>query len=181
MADTSTTTAWIALSGTSFGVLIGFLGQFFAASATTKREREARTEARRDEARQRQNEFQRETLLSLQDSALQLMKLVNVMLAYVKAREVLKQEWNTDYPIETTEQIENEYFNARRLGVRVLDTATRESASKLVDVFGDIFAAEDNAKLYDSVRTFHNSYSGVMKSSGERLRTLEQELIEGAI
>lgn len=161
MADASATTntAWISAGSALAGVLIGQFGQVFTSFFTSKRERESRLDARRDAAKQRQNEFQGETLRSLQDASERLFRIAEHLHLHNLSFQSRHSVWSSgDYPSKLALASGNAYIAVSRYGVRVLDESVRRNVVELLNA-------------YASVR-FVGSYS----DSTVGLSNIEQEL-----
>jgi hypothetical protein len=73
-AATKTVSYWLPLITAFGGLVSGVILEWLRDKRTYGREREAREAARRDARTQKRNEFQRQTLLDLQDSVMKLMQ-----------------------------------------------------------------------------------------------------------
>lgn len=72
MPEAVTSAGWFPVATAFAGYAAGFVTEWFRDSRTARREREARAEKRADDLRARRAEFQRQTLLDLQEAMFQL-------------------------------------------------------------------------------------------------------------
>jgi len=130
---TSSLTYWLPLLTAFLGFASGMCTEWLRDHRTYKRDKEARESSRRDVKVDRQNEFQRQTLLDLQDATMTLMQATSAIL---RSERELDPERNTLSDWKLTELDEREMqANAltAKLGVRVDDEEVRRLLKKLKD------------------------------------------------
>ncbi|MGX5846914.1 hypothetical protein ACWGTO_07530 [Mesorhizobium sp. PL10] len=156
------------------GALIGAFTQILTDRRTAHRERIARLEQRQDAARTRRIEFQRVTLLELQDRAGDLARSAAKTFLADEAAHRETGVWRQNL---VGEDVSNEFFIAQttvvKLRERVLDDQVRELTTKLRDacVNTEQARSKDNAfrwlsQVSDLLRTLNVRI-------GEELRSLD--------
>ena len=176
-AATSSSSTWVPAATALGGVLVGLFAPFGTSLLTAHREREARNDARREAATQRQNEFQQKTLIELQDLALDLVKTANALKAHCLAMQYATGNWSDNYPIKLTRRCENGSFALSRLGARVKDDDTRRSCKEMQKHFNHVFLATTQSSIDSEYGKFVFHFTRFVELSGERLRALEDDLL----
>ncbi|EKS29382.1 hypothetical protein [Afipia felis] len=127
MAD-FTTTSWFPVLTLLLGYGTKSLSDWIDFKRTVRREREARAEIRRDKISERRNDFQRATLLELQEVAHRLGRmayLANYCDETTYRRD--PENWQKQLiPEETSEGFREAQARASLLSARVLDDEARE-------------------------------------------------------
>lgn len=163
-----------------FTLVLGILlkGWFDAASdkRTLQREREARREQRQDALRFRRIEFQRETLLELQDAVGKLIRTTGAMnhadvMAYRETGEWRKQKLG--------EKLNEDFTNAQgltaRLRVRIHDEEVRNSAQELSNTCIRILMAESETIAEAGFDNLYGIIDKLSERVGAVLRSLDQD------
>jgi uncharacterized coiled-coil protein SlyX len=127
------------LVGTFLGFLTATLNERFRDQRTRAREVEARAEARRLHLFERRTDFQRETLLRLQDAVFELSRVVSKMnhlerMEYKKAGtwgKLMFPEELDDDSLKATVKTSMYMVRVRDQGIREMATTFRNLASKL--------------------------------------------------
>jgi|SRR5271170_4786890 len=178
-ASSSLIPAIIAFASGIIIALIGFVSAVLIESirnkSVHKRERDARDAVRRDALLERRNEFQRQTLLALQDSAMKLMQTTTALHHADLMSYHEEGKWPTKpYPADT--ERENMLANAQTalLGVRVYDDVVRERLQQLKDkcTFGTL-PFSDEALSRAAMREAGIIFVQLNKRIGEVLRSLD--------
>jgi hypothetical protein len=161
-------------------LLVGFLAssaiEWFRDRRTLKREREARESMRREKRADRRGDFQRETLLALQDSLLELGRSNGEiyhldLIAYHRTGEFVRQRISE----ELNER--NRLANGRTsvLTSRVRDVAVRE----MIQTFSDYANVETMSRDLDEAREAANLgirlFVKINERIGELLRKLDDD------
>ncbi len=154
MPDTSSPT-WVGAISALSGVVVGLLSPLVTATLMKKRERESRIETRRDSAREKQNEFQRETLLSLQETSQALIR--------------------TAYPPKLAAVSADRFLRVTKLKVRVTDDFIRRICGELQQQYDEFLQSADAFVQTNSVNVMFEIYNRLNDAIGERLRTLNDE------
>jgi hypothetical protein len=126
-----TTSIWFPVLTLLLGYATKSLSEWLEYRRTTRREREAREAVRRDQLFERRTTFQRQTLLDLQETSVQLLRSVVRITVIDKSAYHSTGEWSKQLPDGLGE--DNRLAQARigMLGARVRDDAIRELLAKL--------------------------------------------------
>ena len=174
---TTSSTAWITAGSTLAGVLFGLFGQFFTSLATVRRERETRKEERRDAAKLRQNEFQRETLLALQEAVNGLRRDSGDIDLALNLEKLRTGKWNDHHPLKLINRAEHHYYLVAQYSARVLDEAIRSASLEFQRAFYSFLVAKSEASASIAIQLFRKQQTRMHDLIGERLRALEETLI----
>lgn len=132
--DQTSIAYWLPLITAILGFASGGFFEWMRDRRTYKREREARDSAKRGQQLERRNEFQRQTLLELQDAAMKLMQATSRISHFdIMAFRKHGRKGVESYPekINSDDQIAN--AQTALLGVRVRDEAVRTLLQQLKD------------------------------------------------
>jgi hypothetical protein len=165
---------------TILSVLAGF-GAKWAGDALddrrrSRREREARKEARRDLLRQRRSDFQRQTLLDLQEACMKLIR--NAAQQHHADIMAFKQtgKWQRHLlPAEVNEAGGEAQRATAVLTVRILDPEIRKLADELKSAcagLGKVDSLATGDGLLEHAGAIHDALN---RRIGETLRTLDTE------
>ena len=127
-----TTSSWFPVVTLLLGYAAKSLDEWLGYRRNARREREAREAVRRDQVFERRTSFQRQTLLDLQEAAMQLARSVGAInhedkLAYNSTGEWSKQQ----LPDDLSEGNRLAQARTGMLGARVRDDSIRELLAKL--------------------------------------------------
>ena len=157
-------------------LLIGYgtksLQDFVQHRWTVGREREAREAARRDQRSERRNQFQRETLLELQDAAFQLSRATG-RICHLDKMAIQETGKKRPLPDDLDEGYRLAQVRTDMLSVRVRDQATRELVKRFRELSTEgVFAEiQDNRDL--AINAVLDSQIKLNARIGELLRTLD--------
>lgn len=136
MAQGATTTIsyWLPLLTAVLGYISGGFTEWMRDHRAYKREREARRDAKRGQRLERRNEFQRQTLLELQDASIKLMQ-TTTKLHLVDVSNYRKHGRRGVEPYPEQVDSDDQLANAQTalLGVRVRDEAVRTLLQQMKD------------------------------------------------
>lgn len=123
---TITTAEWFPVVALVIGFLLSSTQEWFRDTRTLKRDRESREAERRERLRERRADFQRETLLALQDAAQDLVRATGAIAHHDTMEHRKTGEWGKQL---VGEELNQKCFMAMRqtliLNVRVRDERVR--------------------------------------------------------
>ena len=158
------------------GAVLTALFQYFSDLRSDQREANSRREQRRDAAKLRRIEFQRATLLGLQDRVAELIRAYGK--GHVADEAMFKQtgRWRTHlYP----EGVSNEIFDVQRevtkLYVRVRDESVRRDVSTVIEAGVRAGLANDRDTAEREIMSAGTVTGRINQRIGELLRTLDDE------
>jgi hypothetical protein len=178
-SSTGITTAINTFSG-AVSVLLGFATSWLSAryqnTATVKRERESRLAARSDQLAERRAEFQRQTLIELQDAVFDLMRATGAMhhqdeMAFRKTGQWQKQ-------LLADELDQKALMSNRRtlmFKVRVRDGSLREMVGKLSNLSAQVAISIDRDHSNEAMTEAGELFGKVQERIGELMRTIDDE------
>jgi hypothetical protein len=181
MPDTATV-GWFpvltALLGTSLGYAAKFFTDWLHDRRSAEREREARGAVRRDQLFERRTTFQRQTLLDLQEAALELARAVGLAhhqdyLAFRATGQWGKQLIGEDL----SERERLAHARTSLLGARVRDDPTRELVTKLKNYAGETVHSETRDESERALLGMGLALEELNQRVGEVLRKLDEEEI----
>ena len=161
------------LLGSAITVFIGAIEN----RRTLKRDREAREDARRDKLLEYRNEFQRDSLVQLQEAMFELGRATTLIHMHNKRSYAKTGEWHQQmYPEEINERERAAHGRTAMLVVRVRDDKVRE----LVQEFKDIaiqatMSSESKEEADRRMRQLQKKHVEMNQRIGELLRTLHDE------
>ena len=176
--DMSAAAVWVTAGSTLLGVLVGLFGQFLLSVVTTKRERESRRDARREAALQRQNEFQRETLLALQDSLTDANESVLRIVGFGKTSQIVTGHWSDEIPDDMTKDLNHAVQRVQKFCARIADGEVRLVGTEMARAMQNMFIADGERETLRHTVLFHKHRQHLIELSGDRLRALEHELLK---
>jgi hypothetical protein len=176
-AATGTVTYWLPLITAVIGFASGGCTEWLRDRRAYERERDTRESALQEQRRERRNEFQRKTLLELQDAAMRLMQATHKTHHF---DVMMFRKHGEMYAEPHPENISNEEQAANAitavLGVRVRDRAIRELLQKMKDELtgATLYAnSEEHSQL--GMRQAGKQFVELNKRIGEVLRSIEDE------
>ena len=122
MTDVATNSVsyWVPIATAFGGYISAQISDWLRDRRTHEREREARNAIRQNTVLERRNEFQRQTLLDLQEWAMKLMQSVGSAHLFDMRRWAKDREWHVErYPDDTNSAIQTSNAQTAMLGVRV--------------------------------------------------------------
>jgi hypothetical protein len=190
MAEPTTTTTAVSWFSGAFLVLLGFgtkfVSDWFQDKRTLQHERETRDALRRDQLAERRANFQRQTLLELQEAVQDLIRATGA--AHVQDERAFKEtgRWQRE---KLGEEINQQIFLANRsvllLTVRVRDKALRDainrfrSLSNQTESFTNLRSDASDSELRNaSTAAMQNATTlieQIHERIGELLRTLDED------
>jgi hypothetical protein len=171
-----TTSSWFPVVTLLLGYAAKSLDEWLGYRRNARREREAREAVRRDQVFERRTSFQRQTLLDLQEAAMQLARSVGAInhqdkLAYNSTGEWSKQQ----LPDDLSEGNRLAQARTGMLGARVRDDSIRELLAKLKTHSQETISSpsrEDSERALKSMALAHDELN---QHIGEVLRKLDDE------
>jgi hypothetical protein len=170
-APVSSSSAWIPLLSALGGYLVSAVTEYFRDRRASKREREARDAARHLQQLERRTNFQRQTLLELQEAVQQFGRTSGT--AYFVMREDFQStgKWGE---VEFSDKLNSERLQATTkiimVSVRVRDERVRELTAQLKKSGDAIFSARSKAeaqaaygKMIASIGPFHDRVGEVLR------------------
>ncbi len=156
------------------GYAAGWLSEWLQHRRASQRERDARLDARQDQLRERRATFQRQTLLDLQESLLQLVRSAAVMhhqdvMAYRKTGNWQKQLYDN----EISEDFRLAHARTTMLSVRVRDDTVRDLVNTLKShaTNSGMCATQKDSELH--IWEMTTTYENLNHHIGEILRSLD--------
>jgi hypothetical protein len=187
MAEPTTTATAVSWFSGAFLVLLGFgtkfISDWFQDKRTLQRERETRDALRRDQLAERRANFQRQTLLELQEALQDLARATGA--ANVQDERAFKETGRWQRQL-LGEEINQQIFLANRrvlmLTVRVRDQALRDALNRFRNLTNDTEVTNRNAthaELREAsnvlFRSAVSSLEPIQERIGELLRSLDEE------
>lgn len=155
------------------GVLKGIF-DWLADSRTAKRERDARFDERREIRRLRRIEFQRETLLELQDVISVFARhTTQAHLRDVKSFEETGMWGKALFPDELSEADRLNRVRLLQLRVRVRNPDIRQYSKDAVSIGTSVYMASDKSDSMNRLTEMSNRISVLHDAIGEELRSLD--------
>ena len=182
MADPQSNT-WLGPALTAIGsfatAMIGYIAMRFLDAKKDERayqrEKAARDDARRDKQRERRNDFQRATLLELQDMAIRHMQ--NLSKLHAIDRKNLREHGERfvePYPAELDQATMLSGATVSKLRVRVSDDEARSLIDQITAAAASsIFMTDDEFREMDTNITF--AFDRFNKRVGVLLRTMDEQ------
>lgn len=166
---------WLPLVTGAAGLISGVVIEWFRDNRTYRREKEARDASRRDNQIERRNDFQRQTLLALQDAVMALMRTVGQgHLLDLRAWHE-RREWHPEaYPNELNLANRDANGQTALLGVRVHDDSVRSLLQRLKSECNGLMGARDREASIDA----YNEASALFVLLNERMGALLREMDE---
>ncbi len=170
-----TETSWLLPVGM---LLLGYItksvSDWLEFRRTRQREREAREEARRDQVSERRNNFQRQTLLELQEALMQLIRSTAAIDRYDLMVNQKSSPRDKIISGELDEQFRSINARVMVLTVRVADKTVRQLADE-VRHSGHSLSLEKNEEQADKLSaTILHSFELVNGRIGELLREIDR-------
>ncbi len=177
MADAATSTSplWLLVS-TLLGFAAAFVSGWFRDSRASKREREAREAAKREQRFERRTNFQRQTLLDLHDAVMRLVRTTGEASHRDEMASRAGGEWG--------KQLLGEDLNIRAhlagvqtmmLGVRVRDESVRNLLKKVKDESRATLLARNKAEADRATVDMADGFEKLNERIGELLRKLDDD------
>ncbi|PYV75386.1 MAG: hypothetical protein DMG96_17365 [Acidobacteria bacterium] len=143
---------------------------------TSQRERETRRELRRDQLAERRADFQRETLIQLQEATTDLSRAVGWAsgqdeTAFEQTGQWGKREHHTDVDVQANVAMGRTLMFMVRLRDRPLRDLVEEFRIQVIQVLG----STDKQHSHRSFANMQDEYEKVQRRLGELLRTLDDE------
>jgi hypothetical protein len=170
------TVGWFPVFTLLLGFAIKFISDAIEHKRALERDRETRRELRRDQLAQRSADFQRQTLLELQDALMDIGRSAGEMhhadrMAYVKSGAWQKQR----YPEVLSEKNRTAYARTSMLTGRVRDAVVRDLVKEFKDHATNVTACDaphlSDRAWEEMVSTGQQLHDRI----GELLRTLNDE------
>ncbi len=135
---------WFPVVTLIVGLVLKGLFDFFTERRATKREREARSEERRQTALLKHVEFQRETLLTLQDATAKFMGFFGTAYLHDRAAFLQGASWGQALlPKDVDQGFHAAEVDVNRLRVRISDDKVREMSLALKTAAKNALTAGD--------------------------------------
>src|SRR3989339_699152 len=156
MADVSgvPTQTWFPVVTLIIGLVLKGFFDFLTDSRTVKREREARSEQRRDTIHLQRVDFQRTTLLELQESAHRLSRLTVKTHLHYEAEYSKTGEWQRqELPEGVDEDLREAHSRVSLLRVRIRDEEARKLAEAFISSCVSVNFASSKEAAYSAFMT----------------------------
>jgi hypothetical protein len=178
-SSTGITTAINTFSG-AVSVLLGFATSWLSAryqnTATVKRERESRLAVHRDQLAERRAEFQRQTLIELQDAVFDLMRATGAMHHQDEMAFRKTGQWQKQFLGDELDQ--KALMSNRRTSmfkVRVRDGSLRDMVGKLSNLCAQVAISIDRDHSNGAMMEAGELFEKVQERIGELIRTINDE------
>lgn len=179
-ATTASVGYWLPLITAVAGFASGGFTEWARDRRTYKRERDARDSARRSQQVDQRNEFQRKTLVDLQDAAMTLMQATTALHQFDLLSYVRVGKWHHElYPAEIDRDDQLANAATAILGVRVRDEEVRTLLQQSKDRLYEATVLStniENSRL--AMREAGNKFVELNERIGEVLRTLFSSVTE---
>lgn len=167
---------WLA---TTVSVLAGgaltIVSSWMSDGRSTKRERERRQEDRRDRTTDRRNDFQRETLLSLQGTAQKLMR--NAAACFHQDRMAYKKSGTWRLQLLPDNLSDNQLLlmtETMLLASRIRDESTRNLADQLRSLVAAIVESEDEREAASKMKSMAELQVVLVQRIGKLVREIDE-------
>lgn len=186
-ATPGTTIGWFPVITTLGGFFAGWLTELFrdgrtrrreheAAEATSNRERAARDAARREQRFERRTNFQRQTLLDLQDTVQKLLRVTGKMQHLDGIAHRSTGEWHKQlYPDDVNNEAHLTNVQTTLLAVRVRDESIRSMAKDLREKCNSVFFSKNEAESERLILAAAAVFETLNERIGERLRQIDDD------
>lgn len=168
-------TTWFPVVTLILGAVLKSLADWLTNLWASKREREARNQQRRDALLLKRAEFQRATLIELQDELGKYGRLCGQF--YLKDATLYREKGSWGQPHTTDEIGEALRVSTgalQRLRVRVHDQSVRQQTATLIDVSGQIIFASHEAAAIDALQRMMEIAANINEAVGTALRALDE-------
>jgi hypothetical protein len=172
----SSQTEWFPVATLVIGFLTKSLTDLLQDRRTAEREKNARLHARKEANCDRRWTFQRETLLALQES---LMELARVTAEVHSSREEAFDKvgsWVKVIPSEVAEAARQCRSRTTMLIVRVEDDQVRHLGQRFRGASTEVMIAQSKDSAIQHMMAMLNEFETVNKRIGELLRSLDKEI-----
>jgi hypothetical protein len=169
-----TTASWFPVLTLIIGYGAKSFSEWIEHMRTTKREREARDESRRNQLFERRTSFQRQTLLDLQEACMQLARTTGAMhhldsMAYRSSGKWHKQL----FPSDLDEEHRLTQARTLMLAVRVRDDSVRELVDKLKSLCFETGVSATQEDSDHAITSATHAHKELNQRIGELLRALD--------
>jgi hypothetical protein len=174
---TGTVTYWLPLITALIGFASGGFTEWLRDRRAYKRECDARASALRAQQIERRNEFQRNTLLQLQDSGMRLMQATHKIHHFdVTMYRKNGNHHDTPYPEEVGLELQEANARTALLGVRVRDDRVRALLQEVKDELNEatMFSVSEEHSQ-SCMKLAGEKFVEMNKRIGEVLRSFEDE------
>lgn len=147
-----------------------------AQASTRDREREARDAARRDQRFKWRTDFQRETLLNLQEEAFKLMRTASEAHHHDVMALRAGVPWHKQlYPLDLSDRHFSAAVQTKKLQVRVADEGVRKLVDELKELSGSVLFSRNEEVGEQASAKMALAYDELNDRIGELLRKLEDD------
>jgi hypothetical protein len=175
MPEAVTSAGWFPVATAFAGYAAGFVTEWFRDSRTARREREARAEKRADDLRARRAEFQRQTLLDLQEAMFQLARAAGTLyhqdVMTFRKTGVWGRQLVSD---EVSEGHRAALARTDMLVARVRDEDIRHLVGQLRTRSGEVSTSRSEADAEGNIAAMMAAQEQANQRIGEVLRSLDE-------
>jgi hypothetical protein len=175
-AEAGTATGWFPAFTLFVGLLTGWISEWFRDKRASKREREAREATRRAALFDRRANFQRETLLNLQDWVAKLARATGRM-NFLDSMEYRKTgKWGGQrFPENLSDDAQQANVSVMLLTSRVRDDDIRELAETFRSEANQVALCRTAEAAKDALDKMGAVLTSLYKRTGEVLRKLDDD------
>lgn len=178
MADTTTcaTVGWFPVFTAFAGLVTSPILQWLQDRRTSRREHEAREAARREQRFERRTNFQRQTLLDLQEAAMKVIQTTGEMHFQDMMANRTGGEWRKQLYGEDLDNRDRE-ANAQttKLTVRVRDEMVRKLVKEVKDASSATLFARSQPEAEQAIQNMATVFEKLNERIGELLRKLDDD------
>lgn len=179
VAPTSTVVYWLPVVTAFAGYFSAQLSDWFKDRRTYQRERESRNVLRRDAVAERRNEFQRETLLALQEVMTEWSNGLIEMYVRKSFENKSSGEWkDADLPNGLTDRLSTSTTRSVMLSSRVSDANVRTLVGQFKAQWSGFLNATTRARSEESMNKASMTFQEINERIGDLLRCLDSIELE---
>jgi hypothetical protein len=174
-AAASPTVSWLTpIITVSIGFAFGILTEWFRDARAYRREREARSDARAETKAEQRRDFQRQSLIALQDAICELIADLRLHVGEKSAVVLEGKDWNE--AVASKEVAIKSMISRDRvvtLRARVSDDLTRRLTQAVLVACASTVRAKSKEGVFEGLEKMKEGLEGVSERIGIMLRTLD--------
>jgi hypothetical protein len=175
-AGTNTAVGWFPVLTLFLGFAASWISEWFRDGRTIKREREAREAASRVQRSERRTNFQRETLLNLQDSVAKLARATGRMHHLDEMEHRKTGKWRSSrFPENLNADAHQSNVSVMLLTSRVRDDDIRELAETFRRAANEVPICPNAEAAGNSLAKMAEALGSLHQSIGKMLRKLDDD------
>jgi hypothetical protein len=175
-ASSNTNVSWLVPTMTAFGGYVsGLLVEWFRDARAYSREREAKATARSESRTDRRRDFQRQSLLDLQDAICEMVADVRQVYLEEAAQMLGGREWSkVAASVETSTKTMNSRDRVIKLRARIRDDQTHKLTGDVLVAIARLLAATSDEVAKKTLSEVEDSLRIACERIGATLRTFDE-------